>query len=50
MAPTNTDEARAPASFAKVSAGRALLVYDKPGDPYTRTLQESFAALIEGSP
>ncbi|MFI9342625.1 ABC transporter substrate-binding protein [Streptomyces sp. NPDC052773] len=50
VAPTNTDEARALASFAKVTAGRALLVYDKPGDPYTRTLQESFARLIEGSP
>ncbi|WP_181801266.1 ABC transporter substrate-binding protein [Streptomyces shenzhenensis] len=50
VAPTNTDEARALASFAKVSAGRALLVYDKPGDPYTRTLQTSFAALIKGSP
>ncbi|MFH9827760.1 ABC transporter substrate-binding protein [Streptomyces bobili] len=50
VAPTNTDEARALASFAKVSAGRALLVYDKPGDPYTRTLQASFAALIKGSP
>ncbi|GGW78226.1 hypothetical protein GCM10010503_65090 [Streptomyces lucensis JCM 4490] len=50
VAPTNTDEARALASFAKVSAGKALLVYDRPGDPYTRTLQESFAALIKGSP
>ncbi|WP_425247693.1 hypothetical protein [Streptomyces sp. NEAU-NA10] len=50
VSPTNTDEARALASFAKVSAGRALLVYDKPGDPYTRTLQASFSALIEGSP
>ncbi|MFG2882081.1 ABC transporter substrate-binding protein [Streptomyces sp. NPDC048297] len=50
VAPTNTDEARALASFAEVSAGKALLVYDKPGDPYTRTLQESFAALIKGSP
>ncbi|CAM5715229.1 hypothetical protein [Streptomyces aurantiogriseus] len=50
VSPTNTDEARALASFAKVSAGRALLVYDKPGDPYTRTLQASFAALIKGSP
>ncbi|MFG2356753.1 ABC transporter substrate-binding protein [Streptomyces sp. NPDC048521] len=50
VSPTNTDEARALASFAKVSAGKALLVYDKPGDPYTRTLQESFAALIKGSP
>ncbi|MGW7242895.1 hypothetical protein [Streptomyces sp. NPDC054804] len=50
VSPTNTDEARALASFAKVGAGRALLVYDKPGDPYTRTLQRSFAALIKGSP
>ncbi|MEU3826062.1 hypothetical protein GT045_33940 [Streptomyces sp. SID486] len=50
VAPTNTDEARALASFAKVSAGKALLVYDKPGDPYTRTLQQSFAALLKGSP
>ncbi|MFJ9741159.1 hypothetical protein [Streptomyces sp. NPDC101166] len=50
VSPTNTDEARALASFAKVTAGRALLVYDKPGDPYTRTLQTSFAALIKGSP
>ncbi|AIR99849.1 ABC transporter substrate-binding protein [Streptomyces glaucescens] len=50
VAPTNTDEARALASFARVTAGRALLVYDKPGDPYTRTLQESFSRLIEGSP
>ncbi|QNP70934.1 hypothetical protein IAG44_16815 [Streptomyces roseirectus] len=50
VAPTNTDEARALASFAKVGAGKAILVYDKPGDPYTRTLQDSFAALIKGSP
>ncbi|MEV7384778.1 hypothetical protein [Streptomyces sp. NPDC091215] len=50
VSPTNTDEAHALASFAKVNAGRALLVYDKPGDPYTRTLQTSFAALIKGSP
>ncbi|MET9387254.1 hypothetical protein ABZY09_41115 [Streptomyces sp. NPDC002928] len=50
VSPTNTDEARALASFAKVTAGKALLVYDKPGDPYTRTLQKSFAKLIEGSP
>ncbi|KQX70770.1 hypothetical protein [Streptomyces sp. Root1310] len=50
VSPTNTDEARALASFAKVDAGRALLVYDKPGDPYTRTLQTSFAALLKGSP
>jgi ABC-type branched-subunit amino acid transport system substrate-binding protein len=50
VSPTNTDEARALASFAEVTAGKALLVYDKPGDPYTRTLQKSFADLIEGSP
>lgn len=50
VSPTNTDEARALAAFAKVDAGRALLVYDKPGDPYTRTLQTSFAALLKGSP
>jgi ABC-type branched-subunit amino acid transport system substrate-binding protein len=50
VSPTNTDEARALASFAKVTAGKALLVYDKPGDPYTTTLQKSFADLIEGSP
>ncbi|MEU6505242.1 hypothetical protein [Streptomyces sp. NPDC046942] len=50
VAPTNTDEAHALASFAKVSAGRALLVYDKPGDPYTQTLENSFQALIKGSP
>ncbi|MFI1768694.1 hypothetical protein ACH41H_42595 [Streptomyces sp. NPDC020800] len=50
VSPTNTDEARALASFARVSAGKALLVYDRPGDPYTRTLQKSFAALIKGSP
>ncbi|MFM9446730.1 hypothetical protein [Streptomyces acidiscabies] len=50
VSPTNTDEARALASFAKVGAGKAILVYDKPGDPYTRTLQKSFAALIKGSP
>lgn len=50
VSPTNTDEADALASFAEVTAGRALLVYDKPGAPYTRTLQASFAALIKGSP
>ncbi|MHC5902425.1 type 1 periplasmic-binding domain-containing protein [Streptomyces sp. S6] len=50
VSPTNTDEARALTSFAKVGAGKALLVYDKPGDPYTRTLQASFAALLKGSP
>ncbi|MFC9927076.1 ABC transporter substrate-binding protein [Streptomyces sp. NPDC127190] len=50
VSPTNTDEARALASFAKVNAGRAVLVYDKPGDPYTETLKSSFQALIKGSP
>ncbi|MFD5627799.1 MULTISPECIES: hypothetical protein [unclassified Streptomyces] len=50
VSPTNTDEARALASFADVSPGKALLVYDKPGDPYSRTLQESFAKLLKGSP
>ncbi|MFD7706416.1 hypothetical protein ACFV6E_29510 [Streptomyces sp. NPDC059785] len=50
VSPTNTDEARALASFAKVAASKAFLVYDKSGDPYTRTLQKSFAALLKGSP
>ncbi|OIK00106.1 ABC transporter substrate-binding protein [Streptomyces colonosanans] len=50
VAPTNTDEARALASFAKPAADKALLVYDKPGDPYTRTLQDSFKRLMPGSP
>ncbi|MFF3516328.1 hypothetical protein [Streptomyces sp. NPDC002573] len=49
VSPTNTDEARALASFARVSGGQALLVYDKPGDPYTRTLQDSFQRLLTGS-
>ncbi|WP_105972292.1 ABC transporter substrate-binding protein [Streptomyces geranii] len=49
VAPTNTDEARALASFAKVEADRAVLVYDDPGDPYTLTLQESFEKLLTGS-
>ncbi|WP_329255572.1 hypothetical protein OG223_30700 [Streptomyces sp. NBC_01478] len=50
VSPTNTDEARALASFAKVTADRALLVYDKPGDPYTKTLQHAFSTLLKGSP
>lgn len=50
VSPTNTDEARAIASFARVSGGQALLVYDKTGDPYTRTLQKSFETLLPGSP
>ncbi|MFE9097865.1 ABC transporter substrate-binding protein [Streptomyces sp. NPDC007264] len=50
VAPTNSDSARALASFARVSAGRAMLVYDRPGDPYTRTLQSAFERLTAGSP
>ncbi|MFI1360608.1 hypothetical protein ACH4TV_44610 [Streptomyces sp. NPDC020898] len=49
VAPTNTDEARALASFAKVAADKAVLVYDDPGDPYTLTLQASFEKLLTGS-
>ncbi|MFE9453561.1 hypothetical protein [Streptomyces sp. NPDC006739] len=50
VSPTNTDEARALASFAKVAANRAMLVYDKPGDPYTETLKTAFTSLLKGSP
>ncbi|NUT24678.1 MAG: ABC transporter substrate-binding protein [Streptomyces sp.] len=50
VAPTNTDEARALTLFAKVRAGEAVLVYDRPGDPYTTTLQKSFEKLLKGSP
>ncbi|MEU8975457.1 ABC transporter substrate-binding protein [Streptomyces monashensis] len=49
VAPTNTDEARALTKFAQLKQGKALLVYDNPGDPYTTTLQKSFAALLKGS-
>ncbi|MGA6200671.1 hypothetical protein [Streptomyces avermitilis] len=49
VSPTNTDEARALASFAKVSATRAFLVYDRTGDPYTRTIQRSFEKMLKGS-
>jgi ABC-type branched-subunit amino acid transport system substrate-binding protein len=49
VSPTNTDEARALASFAKVSAANAFLVYDRTGDPYTRTLQASFEKMLKGS-
>lgn len=49
VAPTNTDEALALASFAKVAADKAVLVYDDPGDPYTLTLQASFEKLLKGS-
>ncbi|MEU5366404.1 hypothetical protein ABZ354_23510 [Streptomyces sp. NPDC005925] len=50
VSPTNTDQARALTHFAKVKPGEALLVYDKPGDPYTNTLKTSFAQLLKGSP
>ncbi|MEV6197478.1 ABC transporter substrate-binding protein [Streptomyces sp. NPDC051920] len=49
VSPTNTDEARALASFAKVSAANAFLVYDRTGDPYTRTLQSSFEKMLKGA-
>ncbi|AVH57222.1 MULTISPECIES: ABC transporter substrate-binding protein [Streptomyces] len=49
VSPTNTDEARALASFAKVSASNAFLVYDRTGDPYTRTLQQSFEKMLKGA-
>ncbi|MET9902053.1 hypothetical protein [Streptomyces sp. NPDC006446] len=49
VSPTNTDEARALASFAKVSAANAFLVYDRTGDPYTRTLQKSFERMFKGA-
>ncbi|MEV6478426.1 hypothetical protein [Streptomyces sp. NPDC051576] len=50
VAPTNSDSARALASFAGFSASSSILVYDKPGDPYTQTLQQAFAKLTAGSP
>lgn len=55
VAPTNTDEARALASYTKAKANRAnenkaMLVYDKPGDPYTNSLKQSFSTLMNGSP
>lgn len=50
VSPSNTDQARALTNFAEVTADEALLVYDKPGDPYTRTLQASFEKLLKGSP
>ncbi|MFD0305908.1 hypothetical protein [Streptomyces sp. NPDC127119] len=50
VAPTNTDLARALTSSARISTDRAYLVYDKPGDPYTRTLRQSFERLLKGSP
>ncbi|WP_030610843.1 ABC transporter substrate-binding protein [Streptomyces fulvoviolaceus] len=56
VAPTNSDEARALTSFAKVTAGKAVLVYDEKaddkehGDPYAWTLQQSFQKLLKGSP
>ncbi|MER5212412.1 hypothetical protein ABT063_17975 [Streptomyces sp. NPDC002838] len=51
VSPTNSDEARALTSFAKVSAEKAVLVHDQRGDdPYARTLQSSFERLLKGSP
>ena len=50
VSPTNTDEASALASFAQVTADKAVLVYDQKGDPYTLTLQRSFQKLLKGSP
>jgi hypothetical protein len=50
VAPTNTDLANALKHFADIPAKRAMLVHAKPGDPYTRTLQRSFARIVEGSP
>ncbi|MEU6350195.1 ABC transporter substrate-binding protein [Streptomyces sp. NPDC047072] len=51
VSPTNTDEARALTSFAKVAADKAVLVYDRrEDDPYTVTLQRSFQKLLAGSP
>lgn len=49
VAPSNTDQARALAHYAEVEPDEALLVYDRPGDPYTRTLQKSFEKLMKGS-
>lgn len=50
VAPTNSDSAHALASLAGLTASGSLLVYDKPGDPYTQTLQHAFEKLTAGSP
>ncbi|MGW3266070.1 ABC transporter substrate-binding protein [Streptomyces sp. NPDC001056] len=47
VAPTNTDEARALASFAKKNASKPVLVYDDPGDPYTNSLKRSLTSLLD---
>ncbi|MCS0639431.1 hypothetical protein NX801_28120 [Streptomyces sp. LP05-1] len=51
VSPTNTDEARALAHFARVDADRAILIHDtRPGDHYTGTLKNAFSTLTERSP
>jgi len=51
VSPTNTDEARALASFANVSAAKSFLVYDSLGDdPYANTLKTSFERMLKGAP
>jgi hypothetical protein len=51
VSPTNSAEARALTSFARISADRAVLVHDqKDDDPYTVTLKRSFEKLLAGSP
>ncbi|MEW2622160.1 ABC transporter substrate-binding protein [Streptomyces sp. NPDC048106] len=47
VAPTNTDEARALASFAKENTSKPVLVYDEPGDPYTNSLKKSLTSLLD---
>lgn len=47
VSPTNRDEARALANFARVKADKALLVQDRrTGDHYTDTLRTAFGALV----
>ena len=46
VAPTNTDEAHALASFVQKTASKPTLVYDHPGDPYTNSLKESLTSLL----
>ncbi|MFJ9925602.1 ABC transporter substrate-binding protein [Streptomyces misionensis] len=52
VAPTNADEARALAFYAKANpnGNKAILVYADPGDPYTNSLKQSFGTLLKGSP
>lgn len=50
VSPTNSDEARALASFGEVKADKALLVQDtRSGDHYTDTLKSAFSTLLKGS-